>query len=68
MYYCKVVISAEELQVIESKIHGKEGESERIKVKLVDYDSNLISRTKDSKLVYLVYAYENHLKQLHSSL
>jgi hypothetical protein len=33
----------------------------------VDYDSDLIVKTKDSKLVYLVYAYENHLKEQQKS-
>lgn len=38
MYYCQLTISPEELATIEAKIHGKEGEHERIKVKLVSYD------------------------------
>jgi hypothetical protein len=62
MYYCHISVPQEELQAIEAKIHGKEGEFERIRVKLVDYDSDFITKTKDSKLVYLVYAYENMLK------
>ena len=47
------------MRVIEDKIHGKEGEKERIKVRLIDYESDLILKTKDSKLVHAVYAYEN---------
>ncbi len=58
MYYCQLTISPEELLAIESKIHGKEGEHERIKVKLIEYDPLLILKSKDSKLISLFYAYE----------
>jgi hypothetical protein len=36
-------------------------------VRLVEYDSELIAKSKDSKLVYLVYAYENMKKQQEKS-
>ena len=44
--------------MLEQKVHG-EGEHERIKIRLVDYDPLKILQCKDSKLVYLLYAYEN---------
>lgn len=58
MFYCKVNLSEEELKAIEEKIHGKEGESERIKVKLIDFDVMKVLETKDAKLIALVFAYQ----------
>ena len=44
--------------MIEEKIHGKEGESERIKVKFIDFDVLKVLETKDAKLISLVFAYQ----------
>lgn len=35
MFYCDIKIPEEQLKQIEEKIHGKEGERERIKVKFI---------------------------------
>lgn len=42
LYYSHINLSAEELKVVEEKIHGKEGEKERIRVKLIDYTPEAI--------------------------
>jgi hypothetical protein len=36
-------------------------------VKLVDYDPMALLKTKDSKLVYALYAYENLIKEKQKS-
>lgn len=36
-------------------------------MKLVDYDPIALLKTKDSKLVYALYAYENLIKAKHKS-
>jgi hypothetical protein len=59
MFYCKINLTEEELKAIEEKIHGKEGESERIKVKFIDFDVMKVLETKDAKLIALVFAYQS---------
>lgn len=62
MFECSVEIPQERMEEIEAKIHGKEGEQERIKVKFVDYSPELVIGTKDSKLICMMYAHESRKK------
>lgn len=49
---------------IEAKIHGKPGEQERIRVRLIDYYPAAVLATRDAKLISLVFAHQQH-KQAH---
>ena len=68
MFYVKVDVKEEEMKHILEKIHGSDGERERIKVKIIDYDPEEILKTKDSKLISLVYAYEALVKKEKANL
>jgi ADP-sugar diphosphatase len=61
MYLCRIKRSEEELKAIMDKIHG-DSEHERIRLRLVDYSPDIILKTKDSKLIYGAYAYDNLVK------
>lgn len=55
-----------ELVELEKKVHG-ESSHERIRIRLLDYNPDLILKCKDSKLVYALFAYENLVRSKKSS-